>query len=318
MLAERGEHPFDSSAYFFEVMWDGVRALAYFEGGAVRLQDRYLRDVTALYPELQRAASQVDPGTVLDGEIVVLDGEGQPDFAGLCRRAAAPDAGEAIALAERTPATFQAFDVLYHDGRSVMAQPLWRRRRLLHWLRPGGALAVPGVLTQEGVALFDAARQHGLEGIMAKRRDSVYRPGRRSAAWLKLKVHEREEFVIGGFTYGGRRLPHRRSREPFTSLLLGLYDGRGTLRYVGEVSGGFDGPSARETADALDPLVTGDCPFAGVPPSQRLVFWCRPELVATVRFGAWAAEGTLQFPVFEGLRRDVPAAACRLKAPVAA
>jgi bifunctional non-homologous end joining protein LigD len=318
MLAERGQHPFDSSVYFFEVMWDGVRTLAYFEDGAVRLQDRYRRDVTALYPELQELAHQVDDATVLDGEIVVLDGEGRPDFARLRERAAARDAEEALALAAVAPVTYQAFDVLYHDGRSTMTQPLWKRRRLLHWARPGGALAVPGVLANEGVALFDAARQHGLEGIMAKRRDSLYVPGRRSAAWLKLKVHERQEFVIGGFTYGGRAPGARRRREPFASLLLGLYDGRGRLRYVGEVSGGFDAASARQTAAALDPLVSGECPFGDEPPFQRLVFWCRPELVATVRFGAWTDEGTLQFPLFEGLRPDVPAASCRLKTPVAA
>jgi bifunctional non-homologous end joining protein LigD len=308
MLAERGQRPFDSSAYFFEVMWDGVRALAFYEDGALRLQDRYQRDVTALYPELQETVSQVDDATVLDGVIVVLVGDNLPDFALLRQRAAARDAAEARALAEKAPVTFQAFDVLCREGRSLMAQPLWRRRRLMHTVRPGGALATPGVLANQGVALFEAARQHGLEGIMAKRRDSLYLPGRRSDAWLKIKVHEREEFVIAGFTYGGRRLGDRRTREPFASLVLGRFDGRGALRYVGEVSGGFDKPSTRQIADALDPLVTGACPFREEPRFQRLVFWCRPELVATVRFGAWTAEGTLQFPVFEGLRPDVPAA----------
>lgn len=314
MLAMLGGEPFDSPARVFEIKWDGVRALAFLEAGTVRVQDRYLRDVTERYPELHHLSRQVQAtGTVLDGEIVVLNEAGQPDFARLRERLTAGNVEEARRLAGRAPVTFQAFDILYYNGRSVMDHPLWRRRRLLgQAVRPGGSLAVPGYLESEGVAFFEAARQHGLEGIVAKERESGYLPGQRSRAWLKLKVHHKEEFVIGGFTYGGRLRGARTGREPFQSLLLGLYDVRGALRYVGEVSGGFVAASVQMTVQALDSAVSEQCPFREEPASQRLVFWCRPELVASVRFGEWTGQGRLRFPVFEGLRPDVPANSCRL------
>lgn len=296
-------------------MWDGVRALAFIERGQARIQDRYLRDVTDRYPELRGLERQAQGGAVLDGEIVALDEDGRPDLSRLRERLAARDVSEATRLARSTPVTFQAFDILYAKGRSVMGYPLWRRKNLLQQaVRPAGSLAVPGFLEGEGVAFFEAAREHGLEGIVAKERQSLYLRGERSAAWLKLKVHQKEEFVIGGFTYVGRmraKAPRRR-REPFTSLLLGLYDEQGDLRYVGEVAGGFTEASAQETVRALDSLAAERCPFRDEPGSQRLLFWCRPELVASVRFAEWTAQERLRFPVFEGLRPDVPPESCRL------
>ncbi len=282
------------------------------------IQDRYLRDVTDRYPELRGLGRRVrvaDAGR--EGEIVVLDEAGRPDLAQLGKRLAARDVEEAQRLAVTIPVTFQAFDILYYEGRSVMDYPLSRRKSLLRRaVRPGGHLRVPSSLGKEGVAFFEAARQHGLEGIVAKERESAYLPGQRSPAWLKLKVHQKEEFVIGGFTYGGRwrgeRRP-RRKREPFDSLLLGLYDEQGDFRYVGEVGGGFTETSAQETGRALDALVSDQCPFREEPRFQRLLFWCRPELVASVRFGEWTPQGRLRFPVFEGLRPDVPPASCRLQ-----
>ncbi len=319
MLASIGGQPFDSPSYIFEVKWDGVRALVFPGAKEMRIQDRYLRDVTERYPELRGLGRRVTAsGTVLDGEIVALDEAGRPDLSRLRKRLAASDVKEASRLAETTPVTFQVFDILYYKGRSVMDYPLSRRKSLLSKaVRADECLAVPGYMEGEGVAFFEAARQHDLEGIIAKERESVYRPGRRSEAWLKLKVHQKEEFVIAGFTYGGRswrkRRP-RRKREPFDSLLLGLYDEQGGLRFVGEVAGGFSEASAEETVRALDALVSEQCPFGEEPGLRRLVFWCRPELVATVRFGEWTAQGMLQFPVFEGLRPDVPPESCRLDA----
>ena len=317
MLARMGGQPFDSPSYIYEVMWDGVRALAFIERGQARIQDRYLRDVTDRYPELRGLERQAQGGAVLDGEIVALDEDGRPDLSRLRERLAARDVSEATRLARSTPVTFQAFDILYAKGRSVMGYPLWRRKNLLQQaVRPAGSLAVPGFLEGEGVAFFEAAREHDLEGIVAKGRQSVYLCGERSEAWLKLKVHQKEEFVIGGFTYGGRirgKAPRRR-REPFTSLLLGLYDEQGDLRYVGEVAGGFTEARAQETVRALDSLAAERCPFGDEPGSQRLLFWCRPELVASVRFAEWTAQERLRFPVFEGLRPDVPPESCRLDA----
>src|SRR3990172_9470562 len=314
MLAALGGQPFDSPSHIFEVKWDGVRALAFIEGGEVRIQDRYLREVTALYPELRSLARQAEAGTVLDGEIVVLDGDGRPELARLRERLGAPGGEEARRLAAEAPVTFQAFDILYWRGESVMDRPLWRRKLLLHRAtRPAGVLAVPGFLEREGVAFFEAAREHGLEGVLAKEREGPYLRGQRTAAWLKLKVHQKEEFVVGGYTFGGGWGPEGRPRRgPFESLLLGLYDEDGALRYAGEVAGGYTKADAGDITLALDALASKECPFAEEPASRRLVFWCRPELVATVRFAEWTAEGLLRFPVFEALRPDVPPASCRL------
>ena len=314
MLAALGGQPFDSPSHIFEVKWDGVRALAFIEGGAVRIQDRYLRDVTALYPELQALGHQTEAGTVLDGEILALDGEERPEPARLRERLSARDGEEAKRLAEASPVTFQAFDILYSRGASVMDRPLWRRKLLLHRAtRPAGVLAVPGFLEREGVAFFEAAREHGLEGVVAKEREGAYLSGRRTAAWLKVKVHQKDEFVVGGYTFGGgwgREGQPRRG--PFESLLLGLYDDDGALRYVGEVVGGFPEADVASITEALDALAGKECPFGAEPASRRLVFWCRPELVATVRFAEWTAGGLLRFPVFEALRPDVPRGSCRL------
>jgi bifunctional non-homologous end joining protein LigD len=315
MLATPCAEPFDSPTHVFEVKWDGVRALLFIEDNKVRVQDRFLRDVTRLYPELQSAAARVNEGpVVLDGEIMVLDEEGWPDARKLRERLAAKDETEALALSERLPVTFQAFDILYRGGRPVMDFPLSRRKKLLEGtVRTNAHIGVPVFLEREGVAFFEAARQHGLEGVIAKEMDSHYRPGERSGEWLSVKVHQRDEFVVGGFTFGGRpRDLKPRVREPFGSLLLGLYDDEDGLHYVGEVAGGFSEEATEEAMDRLDELLSSACPFAEAPASQRLQFWCRPELVATVRFAGWAPDGTLRFPVFEALRPDVPPEACRL------
>jgi bifunctional non-homologous end joining protein LigD len=313
MLARVERRPFDSPSHLFELLWDGVRALAFVEGGRVRFQDRHLADVTTRFPELGSIAEQARPGTVLDGAIVALDGDGQPDFRRLCERLAADD-GAGASVSGESPVTFQAFDVLYWKGKPVMDYPLWRRKNLLlQAVQPDARITVPEHMEVEGVAFFEAARDHGLPGIVAKRRMSVYEPGCRGEAWLKLRVYEKEEFVIGGFTYGGRpRDRRRRPREPFASLLLGLYDERGDLTFAGEVGGGFTEASARHLVRVLDRLVTPASPFRAEPQTQRLVFWCRPELAASVRFSEWMPEGRLRFPVFEALRPDVPPPACRL------
>src|SRR3990172_5485536 len=162
MLAASGGQPFDSPSHIFEVKWDGVRALAFLEGDAVRLQDRYLRDVTFQYPELQDLAASVrERGVVLDGEIVALDEEGRPQFALLQERLLAGDAEAARRAAGRWPVAYQAFDLLYCDGRSLLNHPLWRRKRLLQQMvKADGFLRVPDHAGGEGLAVFSAAKGH--------------------------------------------------------------------------------------------------------------------------------------------------------------
>jgi len=307
MLPAAAAEPFDSPAHIFEVLWEGIRAIAIVEAGRLRLHDRFARDITDRYPELSGIAAHVRGDSLaLDGEIVALDADGKPDFARLRPRLAA-DPRAAARLAAQTPVTFQAFDLLYREGQPVMGWPLRRRRDMLR------QIAVPDFVARDGVAFFEAAREHGLGGIVAKERESRYLPGQRSRAWLTVKVHQKDEFVIGGFTYGGpsARRGRRGSPGPFSSLLLGLFDAEGALHYVGQVAGGFDSIDPDEHR-LLDELVADGCPFTPEPGLGRLVFWCRPELAATVRFAERSPDGGLRFPVFEALRPDVPPESCRL------
>jgi ATP-dependent DNA ligase len=318
MLAARTAEPFDSSAHIFEVLWDGIRALIFVEGGQARVQDRYGRDITHRYPELQSAAARVrETGVVLDGAIVRLDAAGRPDFARLTARLTLDDPRAIEGAARSAPVTFQAFDVLYRRAQPLAGWTLRRRKEMLGTLvTPGGALSVPDFVAKDGVAFYEAAREHGLSGIIAKEWESRYLPGRTSRSWLAVRLEEHDEFVIGGFTYGGRwKARERGRREPFNSLLLGLYDDEGKLRFVGEATGGADEMNSDEAVRYLDDATAAGCPFSEEPALGRLVFWCRPEVAARVRHAGWGPDGRLRFPVFEALRPDVPPADCRLRAP---
>lgn len=317
MLPETADEPFDSSAHIFEVIWDGLRAVVFVEGGRVRIQDKYGRDVTYRFPELQAISDRVHgTGLGFDGEIVVLDGNHRPDFSRLAPRLATDDPDVIADLADRAPVTFEAFDLLYREGQPVTGWTLRRRKEMLRSLvRPSPVIAVPDWVTRDGIAFFEAAREHELEGIVAKELDSRYLPGTRSPSWLTVKVHQRDEFVIAGYTFGGRWDPRRRNRparEPLHSILLGAYDSDERLHFVGEITGGFSTSDAADLTALLDTVPTPEPPFADPPAVNRLVFWCRPEICATVRFGGWTAEQTLRFPVFETARPDVPAVSCRL------
>lgn len=316
MLPVGAPEPFDSTLHMFEVLWDGVRSLLFVERGEVRLQDRYGCDVTARYPELQPAAYHLNgSGVVLDGVIVCPDDEGRPDFARLHRRLSAEDDAGAALLAMEFPVTFQAFDLLYLNGLPVMAEPLRRRKALLQQaVRLQDIVTVPETVEREGVAFFEAARTHGLPGIIAKQTDSKYVAGARSSSWLAMRVYQRDKFVIAGSTYGRPLRPGRPMRPggPFESLLLGQYDGGGSLRFAGEVKGPFDRNTARVLSQAMDTLAARESPFADAHSPGRLVFWSRPELVASVRFADRSPGGGLRFPIFECLRPDVPPSACQL------
>jgi bifunctional non-homologous end joining protein LigD len=311
MLAAEINEPFDSAEHIFEVAWDGLRALAYIERDDVRIQDSYGRDVSGRFPELQSMAAEVNGrGLLIDGEIVVLDEDGVPHFDRLLDRL-----GDRVPETTiKQPAVFQAYDILYREGKSVMNEPLRTRKRMLRQaVRMPGSLSVPDFVERDGIAFFEAAREHGLAGTVAKDINSPYLPDRVSRAWQLTRIYNRREFVIGGFTYGGtNRMNRPRHREPFASLLLGAYDRWQQLTFVGEVMGGFDTRTQAALSATLEDVATPECPFATVPVMSRLVFWCRPALVASVAFSQWTPEGRLQFPKFESLRPDVPADGCRL------
>jgi DNA ligase D-like protein (predicted ligase) len=301
MQAVAAEAPFSSPEYLFEVKWDGLRCVLFVgPDREVRVQDRRLNDITPLLPEVTEAARQVASGSVLDGELVATDGEGRPDQQPLRRRLAGGGA-----LAREIPLAFLAFDALYVEGKPLLRLPLHRRKtRLRRAVESGGHLYVPDYITGEGVELYEACLERGLEGVMAKHMESTYVPGQRSPFWLKVKAVKSDDFVVIGYTEG----------EPFGALLVGFYE-EGRLLPCGAVGGGFENDDRSKIASALDGLSSSACPLSPPPVLTAPVRWCRPELVISVRYSEWAPDGTLRFPIFSALRPEIHPAECARHRP---
>jgi DNA ligase D-like protein (predicted ligase) len=316
MLASPEERPFDSPDHIFELMWGGLRALARVADGAVRLIGRNGLDLAPAFPELARIPTLLHAHeALLDGEIVALDADGQPAFDLLRPRlhglypALDPDAPPA-SLKKRPPGqvVYQAFDVLWLDGRTLVDRPLWQRKNRLHEiLTPSAEFAAVDFVNDEGVAFFDAVTQRKLEGIIAKEKASTYVAGALSTSWREVRALQSGDFAIGGYSFGASR----RRREPFGQLLLGAYE-QGRFEYVGAVSGGLTDAEARELLTRLEPLVCDESPFSDPPRIPRLIYWTRPELVCHVRFSEWSRDGYLRFPIFNSLRPDLDAEHCAL------
>ncbi|WP_254127228.1 hypothetical protein [Aquihabitans sp. G128] len=242
---------------------------------------------------------------VLDGEVVAFDERGRTSFGRLQPRMHASDPAQVARLRAEVPISYVVFDLLELDGISTLDLPYLDRRRLLADLvEPAGAWTVPAHQVGDGPDLFAAAAQQGLEGIVAKRVDSTYRPGGRSAAWRKCKVRREQELVVGGWSTGtgGRS-------TTLGALLVGVHDpaapGR-PLRFAGGVGTGFDDATLRDLQARLAELATDDCPFTPRPPSlvTRTAHWVRPELVVQATFGEWTGDGRLRHPSYVGLRTD--------------
>ncbi|MQA95634.1 MAG: DNA polymerase LigD [Streptosporangiales bacterium] len=307
MLATIGELPRGSwvARFGYEVKWDGVRVIAYVPGGAepVRATGRRVNDVTARYPELAALAGQLGRHrAVLDGEVVALDEAGRPSFERLQHRMhVVPGA----ALLREVPVTYVVFDLLYLDGRELFGLPYGDRRELLDGLEIQAARvqtppSFPAASEADAEDLLRATAEQGLEGVIAKRLDSTYRPGRRSGDWLKVKTFRTQDVVVVGWKPGqGRRA------GGVGSLLVGVYE-NGELRFAGHVGTGFTDRILDETARLLAPLEVPDSPVAGgVPPDvERDAHWVRPELVGEVAYAQWTGDGRLRHPVWRGLRDD--------------
>lgn len=302
MLASPGTMPTDSDRWAFEFKWDGARVVAYIDGGRVRLMSRNDLDVTVTYPELHPLG--LDLGSrpaILDGEVIALDEKGVPSFGVLQQRMHVNVAEKARQLAARVPVVYMVFDVLYLDGHSVIDRPYEHRRTLLEGLRlDGPSWKTPPSLRGDGEDFLEAARSRGLEGVIAKRRDSVYTPGRRSPHWIKVKVIRAQGVVIGGWTPGTGRREHR-----IGALLLGIPDSDG-LAYVGKVGTGFTDVMLDALAAKLKPLTTSAPPFTSPPPKAdaSVATWVRPKLVGEVEFSEWTSTGRLRHPTWRGLRPD--------------
>jgi bifunctional non-homologous end joining protein LigD len=292
--------PRPERGWSYEVKWDGVRAIAYVQPGRLRLESRNLNEITDAYPEVRGILTDLGMHeAVLDGEIVAFDDNGHPSFERLQSRMHVTSPNAVRRLMGTTPVVYAIFDVLYLDGHSLMDLPYTERRDRLEQLDLGGpAWRVPAVHRDAGERLLEATESQGLEGVVAKRLDSHYEPGRRTGAWLKIKHVRRQELVIGGWIPGEGRRARR-----IGALLMG-YHRDGTFVYAGRVGTGFTEKTLTELHARLEPLRRDTSPFGSAPKLPREAVFVEPSLVAEIEFREWTNEGVLRAPSFKGLRED--------------
>lgn len=300
MLAVAGALPADDDAWCYEVKWDGVRALVAVEAGRLGITSRNGNDVTGSYPELQGVAAQLGSRQVLlDGEIVAFNAENRSDFGLLQARMHVGSPG--AALLRSTPVQLLLFDVLHLDGRSLLDAPYDERRAVLEGLGlEGEHWSVPAAFAGGGQSLLDATRAQGLEGILAKRCDARYLPGRRSKAWLKVKHVRRTSAVVAGWKPG---VGGRTGR--IGSLLLGVQGPEG-LEYAGHVGTGFTAATLEMLGGLLAPLRRDGSPFVTALPRMyaKDAVWVEPRLVVEIDYIEWTKDGRLRHPSYKGLRDD--------------
>jgi DNA ligase D-like protein (predicted ligase) len=284
--------------WIYELKFDGYRALLIKHQQHVALRSRKNKDLAGMYRGITEAGSRLNADqAVVDGEIVALDAQGRPSFQALQHRSSHTD----------HQIVFYAFDLLHLDGADLTGQPLLTRRAQLARVLAGSEVLPSQELPGTATDIVEAVRGLGLEGVIAKRKDSLYEPGERSDAWQKLKLENQQEFVIGGFRPGSNGID---------ALLVGYYDATG-LRFAGKVRAGFVSHVRREVFKALKPHHVAECPFVDLPHSKssrwgggvtaddmREMQWVRPALVAQIRFVEWTAEGRLRHAAFLGLRSD--------------
>jgi bifunctional non-homologous end joining protein LigD len=299
MLAESGDQPRSDPQWLYEPKVDGYRVIAFLKDGEVRLQSRRGIDLTTAFPEIvaDLKAQAVD-SMILDGEIVALDASGRPSFNALQNRRELKTPNELAAAQREAPVILLCFDLLHFAGINLRGAPYIDRRRYLSQCLLTSAHLQLVHTSDDAEKLYAASLDAGFEGIVAKRKDSVYQPGKRSGAWLKLKATQTAEFVVGGYTKG------KGARAALGSLLLGYWSGS-KLHFAGHVGSGLDDAVVTELAGRFAKLERKAQPFVEKPPLHRPTTWLDPELVVEVSFVEWTPDGMLRAPVFERVRDDI-------------
>ncbi len=288
MLATLAKEPFDHPDWVFELKWDGYRAIAEIRKKGVSLYSRNQISLNKKFPPIVESLRKFGFEAALDGEIVVVDEKGRPDFQML----------QNYQKSAKGHLLYYVFDLLYFRGHDMTDLPLVRRKELLKKILPSDPkVRFSDHISKEGILFFNTVREKGLEGIMAKHSQSTYRGGSRSRQWLKVKTHLTQEGVIAGFT------EPEGSRKYFGSLVLGVFEGD-ELVYIGHSGGGFTATDLEEISGQLTPLVQRKCPFRVRPESNTPVTWVKPKLVCEVALSGWTDEGLMRQPTFLRLRRD--------------
>lgn len=287
MLAKSIDAPFDDPHFFFEMKYDGYRTISEIDHERVHMYSRNGISFDEKFAPIHKALTRFETSAVLDGEVVVIDNHGIPRFQ----------------LLQDFPKTkgkliYYVFDLLYYDGHDLTSEPLYKRKEILEKIIP----ALPNVqysdhIEKTGIAMFAQIKQLGMEGIIAKNKDSIYTAGGRSSQWLKIKTEMRQEVVIAGFT------KPKGARNHFGALIAGIYK-NDTFTYIGHVGGGFDEEKLKTIYKALQPLVQPSCPFKNKPKTNAPVTWVKPTLLAEVTFSNWTHDGQMRHPIFLGLRED--------------
>ena len=291
-LATLTDQSFDRKGWIFEIKWDGFRAIADVKKSGILLYSRNLLSFNDIFSPILKSLKKLKHQAVLDGEVVVLDHTGRSNFQ-LLQNYQATKEGNLV---------YFVFDILELDGKDLKSLPLLERKKILKKILPRLTnIKYSDHIAEKGKAFYKAAERQQLEGIMAKDGASVYRPGKRSEDWLKIKTHMRQEAVIAGFT------EPRGSRKKFGALVLGVYD-NGQLNYIGHTGGGFDEAKLKDVYLQLKPLVQKQSPFESVPKTNAPVTWIQPKLVCEVTFAEWTGDGHMRQPIFLGLRPDKKAA----------
>lgn len=282
MLAETVDQPFDKKGWIFETKWDGYRAIAEIQSGNVDLYSRNLQDYNEKFAPVAKALQKFPGSAVLDGEVVVVDKDGKPNFQWL----------QDYPRSKKGELIYYVFDILYFDGYSLEKLPLLKRKEILRKVLPD----LPHVrfsdhIEETGTAFYKQAAKMHLEGVMGKNGESVYRPGVRTSEWLKIKTQKYQEAVIGGFTQP------RGGRKHFGSLVLGVFK-KGKLEYIGHSGGGFDSDELEAMYRKLQPLVQNDCPFVTKPQTNEPATWVKPVLACEIAFTQWTEGKQMRHPIF--------------------